>query len=247
LLRYPTFRRTIPGSVHMKKLALFSITLIVLGQKSFCQQADSLVKLPEIPRNKFSVRQLQIPAGLILMGLSVTGNADKSVKNFIKRERNEHMPNFKTHIDNYLQYSPIAVVYGLDAMGIKAKNDFANRSAILVKGELMMLATVGLIKNKAGQLRPDGSDRQSLPSGHTAQAFATATFLAQEYKDRLPWMPYAAYGLASTVGVMRMANNRHYVSDVLLGAGIGILSMKVSYWTHQYKWNKKKREAAMLY
>lgn len=246
-MRYSAFRRTIPGYVHMKKLALFSTILIVLGQKGLCQQADSLVKLPELPRNKFSVRQLQIPIGLMAMGISVSGNADKSIKNLIKRERNEHMPTFRTNIDNYLQYSPIAVVYGLDALGIKAKNDFANRTAILVKGELMMLATVTLIKDKAGQLRPDGSDHQSFPSGHTAQAFATATFLAQEYKDRLPWMPYAAYGLASTVGVMRMANNRHYVSDVLLGAGIGILSMKVSYWTHQYKWNKKRREAAILY
>lgn len=246
-MRYSAFRRTIPGYVHMKKLALFSTILIVLGQKGLCQQADSLVKLPELPRNKFSVRQLQIPIGLMAMGISVSGNADKSIKNLIKRERNEHMPTFRTNIDNYLQYSPIAVVYGLDALGIKAKNDFANRTAILVKGELMMLATVTLIKDKAGQLRPDGSDHQSFPSGHTAQAFATATFLAQEYKDRLPWMPYAAYGLASTVGVMRMANNRHYVSDVLLGAGIGILSMKASYWTHQYKWNKKRREAAILY
>jgi membrane-associated phospholipid phosphatase len=55
-------------------------------------------------------------------------------------------------------------------------------------------------------------------------------------------MPYAAYGLASTVGMMRMANNRHYISDVLLGAGIGILSMKASYWTHQYKWGKKTKK-----
>ena len=232
----------------MKKLALISSFLVIIVQAGFCQQqADSLARLQQLPRNKFSVRQLQVPVTLSLLGLAASGNADKSIKNYIVRERNEHLPTFKTHIDNYLQYSPIAIVYGLDALGIKAKNDIANRTAILVKGELLMLSTVTLLKGTTGQLRPDGSDRQSFPSGHTAQAFATATFLAMEYKDRLPWMPYAAYGLASTVGMMRMANNRHYISDVLLGAGIGILSMKASYWTHQYKWNRKKQAAAILY
>jgi len=221
----------------MKKLIVVLSTALVVSQHSYCQQADSL---PAAPRNRFTLRQLHVPLTLSLMGLVASGNANGSLKNVIVQERNEHLPHFKTHIDNYLQYSPIAIVYGLDAMGIKAKNDFANRTAILIKGELMMLATVSLLKEATNQLRPDKTDFSSFPSGHTAQAFATATFLSQEYKDRFPWMPYAAYGLASSVGLMRMANNRHYISDVLLGAGIGILSMKVSYWTHQYRWGKKK-------
>ncbi|MGN6294334.1 MAG: phosphatase PAP2 family protein [Chitinophagaceae bacterium] len=230
----------------MKKLAVLLSSFIVLAQSGYSQQQTDSIPVPAIPRNKFTVRQLQVPLTLTLMGLAASSNADGSIKNYIVRERNEHLPGFKTHIDNYLQYSPIAIVYGLDAMGIKAKNDFANRTAMLIKGELMMLTTVTLLKNTTDQLRPDGSDRSSFPSGHTAQAFATATFLSMEYKDRFPWMPYAAYGLASTVGMMRMANNRHYISDVLLGAGIGILSMKASYWTHQYKWGKKKT-AKLIY
>lgn len=56
----------------------------------------------------------------------------------------------------------------------------------------------------------------SFPSGHTANAFAGATILSIEYKDKYPWVPYVAYGMASGVGVMRIANNRHYISDVLL-------------------------------
>lgn len=91
-------------------------------------------------------------------------------------------------------------------------------------------------------MRPDGSSYTSLPSGHTAQAFLGASILAQEYQYRYPWMPYAAYGVASTVGVMRMMNNKHYISDVLVGAGIGILSTKIIYWTHQYKWGSKNRK-----
>ncbi|MCH5684333.1 phosphatase PAP2 family protein [Niabella sp. W65] len=115
-----------------------------------------------------------------------------------------------------------------------------NRSAILIKGTLFNLLTVGVIKRYAHQLRPDGSNYYSFPSGHTANAFAAATFLSEEYKHRFKWMPYAAYSIAGTVGLLRMANNRHYASDVLAGAGIGFLSMKLSYWTHRYKWRKKK-------
>ncbi|MGC4013250.1 MAG: phosphatase PAP2 family protein, partial [Luteolibacter sp.] len=139
-----------------------------------------------------------------------------------------------------LQYAPILIAYGLDAAGIPSRNSLANRTAILAKGELLMIASVTVLKYATRQVRPDGSSYTSFPSGHTAQAFAAATFLNEEYKNRLPWIPYAAYGLASSVGLLRMANNRHYVSDVLFGAALGILSVKASYWTHQYKWGRKK-------
>lgn len=104
-----------------------------------------------------------------------------------------------------------------------------------------MIAITQLLKNTAHIQRPDQSNYASFPSGHTAQAFAAATFLNEEYKDRYKWMPYVSYGIATTVGVLRMANNKHYISDVLVGAGIGYLSMKISYWTHHYKWNRKKQ------
>lgn len=149
------------------------------------------------------------------------------------------MPDFRTQVDDYLQYTPIALSYGLDAFGIESKTNFSDRTAVLLKAELMMTATVYTLKRTVGQMRPDGRANNSFPSGHTAQAFVAATFLSEEYKDRFTWMPYLAYGIASSVGVLRMANNRHYISDVLFGAGLGILSVKVSYWTHQYKWGIK--------
>jgi len=200
------------------------------------QPPDSL---PSVSRTSFAIRQLNVPVTLSLMGILANGNGSESFKKEIVEERNEYIRSFHTHIDNYLQYAPFAVAYGLDAAGIRSKTDIVNRTVIMIKGELLMVSAVNLLKNATHQLRPDGSGYNSFPSGHTAQAFAAATFLNEEYKDRLPWMPYAAYGLASSVGLMRMANNRHYVSDVLLGAGLGILSMKVAYWTHQYKWNRK--------
>lgn len=193
-------------------------------------------------RPVFITKSLYAPLSLMAAGITTTIREEASVNHEFAEERNEHFRDFNTHIDNYLQYAPIAIVYGLDALGIRAKTDIANRTAILIKGELLMTGTVTLLKNTTHELRPDGSAYNSFPSGHTAQAFAAATFLSEEYKERYPWMPYAAYGMASGVGLLRMANNKHYLGDVLVGAGLGILSMKIAYWTHRYAWSKRQKE-----
>lgn len=69
-----------------------------------------------------------------------------------------------------------------------------------------------------------------IPSGHTATAFMTATMLTKEYGHRSPWVGIGAYSVATATGLMRMANNKHWLSDVLTGAGIGILSTEAGYY-----------------
>lgn len=79
-------------------------------------------------------------------------------------------------------------------------------------------------------MRPDGSTANSWPSGHTATSFVGATLLHKEYGlTRSPWFSVAGYGAATATGVMRVLNNRHWVSDVMSGAGIGILSTELGY------------------
>jgi len=201
----------------------------------FSQNLDSTAQI----RLRFTFSQLYPSASLVLAGLISNGHSKESIKNELAEERNEHIPKFKTKLDDYLQFSPLVVVYGLDVFGIKSKTDFMNRSAILLKGEILALGTTSVLKRATHVLRPDGSSYTSLPSGHTTQAFAAATFLSEEYKARYHWMPYASYTVASSVGLLRVANNKHYISDVLVGAGIGYLAMKTAYWTHQYKWGKR--------
>jgi hypothetical protein len=216
-------------------LSIFSVFSCLTG---VAQKQDSIY-LRSYDRIRKST---YVPLSLMSVGILANRNTEESIKNEFVEERNEHFAHFHTSIDNYLQFSPIVIAYGLDAFGVHSKTDLANRTAILLKGEIMMGGLVTLLKNTTHQLRPDKSSYNSFPSGHTAQAFAAATFLSEEYKNKFRWMPYAAYSLATGVGVMRMANNRHYISDVLMGAGLGILSMKVSYWTHQYKWGHKQKQ-----
>lgn len=78
-------------------------------------------------------------------------------------------------------------------------------------------------------LRPDGSDYRSFPSSHTTIAFVSATFLHEEYKDQSIWYGVAGYSIATASAVLRMLNNRHWMSDVLVGAGLGIMTTKAVY------------------
>jgi membrane-associated phospholipid phosphatase len=188
--------------------------------------------------HRVTLHGLIAPSSLLIAGIALNGNQYGSVKMRIARYRNEQFSSFHSRADDFLQFSPIAIAYGLEVAGVKSQTDIADRTAILLKGEFMMLASVFTLKYATHQTRPDLSDNKSFPSGHTAQAFAGATFLSEEYKSTINWMPYAAYSIAGSVGILRIANNKHYISDTIFGAGLGILSMKVAYWTHQYKWKR---------
>jgi hypothetical protein len=159
----------------------------------------------------------------------------------VQEERNRYMPNFRYRADDYLQHSPIVIVYGLNLLGVKGKNDFANRTAILIKSEMMVGILTFSLKRITAVPRPDTKELTSFPSGHTAQAFAAATFMAREYGHKSIWYSIGAYTVATGVGAMRVMNNRHWISDVMVGAGIGILSTNLAYLTHQYRWGKKNR------
>ena len=63
----------------------------------------------------------------------------------------------------------------------------------------------------------------SFPSGHTTVAFAAATVYALEYKDK-PWVPILCYTSASLIGLSRITENKHWATDVLVGAALGYLT-----------------------
>ena len=91
----------------------------------------------------------------------------------------------------------------------------------LYKGAGTNLATTLALKYSIDKTRPDGSDDNSFPSGHTSVTFQAASFLLRRYglAYGLP-----AYALATYTGYTRIQSNKHYLTDVLAGATIGILS-----------------------
>ena len=137
---------------------------------------------------------------------------------------------FHSEIDNYTQFSGIALTTGLKLAGVEGRSSWPRLFASSMASYAMMATLVNSIKYTASEMRPDGSTRNSWPSGHTATAFVGATILHKEYGlTRSPWYSIAGYSLATATGVMRVLNNRHWVSDVLSGAGIGILSTELGY------------------
>ena len=152
------------------------------------------------------------------------------VNNKDGKENTQLLTNFKTGIDDYTQFFGPAMVVGLKLGGYEGRSDWPRLLASAAMSYGIMAAFVNGIKYTAKEMRPDGTSANSWPSGHTATAFVGATLLHKEYGlTRSPWWSVAGYGVATATGVMRVLNNRHWVSDVMSGAGIGILSTELGY------------------
>lgn len=156
---------------------------------------------------------------------SMIRGLDMSTRN----ELQEDYPQFKVRIDDYLQFAPAFAVYSLNLAGIKGRNNLVDATGLFLLTEGIMGASVHSLKSLTNIQRPNGSTYNSFPSGHTSSAFAAAEFLRHEYKDVSPWIGYAGYTIATATGMLRMYNNKHWLSDVVAGAGIGILSAKAAY------------------
>ena len=233
----------------MKKIAAILTLGLATAASVNAQQSDSLVTRRDtimlqspfsindalIKQNdrKKAMKSLLIPGAMITYGFITLGNNGlKNINTEIKEDIWLDNPHKPTHIDNYLMFLPAASVYGLNAIGVHGKNNFKDRTMIFLLSNIIVNATVFSVKKVTHQLRPDGSDYFSFPSGHTAQAFAAAEFIRQEYKDVSPWYGITGYTMAAATGYLRLYNNKHWFNDVVAGAGFGILSTKVAYWIY---------------
>lgn len=204
---------------------------LVSSGAMFAQTPDSLLTAP----GKSHSRVVSVfLAPTILIGAGLASMEDRgwysSYDAYACIQRN--YPDFHTTVEDYLMFVPAATVYGLNWAGVKGKNAFVDRSLVYLSSLSLALATNMLIKNFADVERPDGSDRNSMPSNHTAIAFVSATLLFEEYKEKSIWYGIAGYSVATATGVLRMLNNKHWMSDVLVGAGLGILATKTIYWIY---------------
>ena len=78
--------------------------------------------------------------------------------------------------------------------------------------------------------RPDHSDDDSFPSGHTAMAFAAARSIDKEFRKTSIWIPIAGYAVATAIGVERVVNDHHHWYDAVAGAALGVGSAELTWW-----------------
>lgn len=174
-----------------------------------------------------------VPAALLSYGaLSVTSKDLKAFHRSIRDELVEGRQIKPTGVDDYTRFIPAVAVYGLNIGGIKGKHNLVDRTMLYGFSNVIGAGITASAKRMTTVLRPDSSDRHSFPSGHATTAFIAAEFLRQEYKDVSPWYGVAGYAVAAGTGFLRMYNNKHWLSDVVAGAGVGILSTRVAYWLY---------------
>lgn len=155
-----------------------------------------------------------------------TGSFDTDIHSI----RNSIIPDFRYKYDDYLQYAPAALMVGMKAGGYESRSSWGRMLVSDAFSVSIMTATVNGLKYTVGRPRPDGSRNNSFPSGHTATAFTTATLLHKEYGWRNPWFSIGGYTAAAVTGFSRLMNNKHWMTDVMAGAAIGIGSVHLGYF-----------------
>jgi len=217
------------------KVIVVILLVILFFKISVCNaQSDSIYQ-----NKKTSFKKYIVPTLLITYGLTSFNNNGVPSSIAIRDFRNEHFSQFNTSIDDYLVFAPGLLILGLDAFKIKSSSNFINQAAITTKSVILSIGVVNILKYSTLVMRPDNSTENSFPSGHTAFAFTLAEVLHQEFKDK-PLVYISGYTIATAAGAMRILNNRHWFTDVMVGAGIGMLSTHLIYATHQYKWKLNK-------
>lgn len=205
--------------------------------KQHIKREQKKYSLQSCEGHSFRVSQLYAP--LLLVGLGAVGTLEEG---WLKRQQiklshllNGHKDWKKKRFDDWLQYAPMTMYQGLALFPrMSHAHNLRDRLLLHATATLLLASTVNLSKHTISEWRPDESANNSFPSGHTSTAFVGAELTRLEYGN---WAGITAYGIATTVGVMRMYNRRHWFNDLLAGAGIGILSARAAYWL--LPWQKR--------
>jgi membrane-associated phospholipid phosphatase len=176
---------------------------------------------------RFSYKR-QVPS----LALIATGTALlwKGNENLIR-----YTPQTAISADDYLQYAPMVGMYAADIVGVKAQNSAWDQTKYLAISQLACAAVVQTLKYSICAQRPNKGTRNSFPSGHTSVAFVGATVMYHEFKNTNSILAYSGFFVATAVGALRQTNRSHYISDVLAGAGIGILCTNLTYYFEPLK------------
>lgn len=236
--------------------ALMVVALVPAGVQA---QADTVG--PPIPL--FTYRDAVL-AGSVTLGTLLARRIDERAARRLQdssTQANEKLRKLATYVRTTAAPGTIVLGVATYAVGRLARNEKLadlglHSTEALFVGEL----TAGVLKGFVGRARPSlepqnandfqfmrgfhkGDDYRSFPSGHTVAGFAAAAAVTSEMSRYSPdtrvLVGAVMYGGATMVGLSRMYNNRHWASDVIMGAGIGTFAgLKVVRWHHSRPGNR---------
>ncbi|MGZ3768655.1 MAG: phosphatase PAP2 family protein [Bdellovibrio sp.] len=210
--------------VKFRFILFFSIclTIVFVSSKSKANFFDEQVYPVFEPQETDHTKYLWM-TGAAAVGILAVQSIDGDIKS--RYGDHQLMPAWQSRIgDQYVSYGGNILI----AVGqlIWDRDNGINHTRAL----LFTFAATHTLKYLILQERPDGSDHYAMPSGHTSTAFATATSLTMAYgwKVGVP-----AYAMATFTGLSRINDDRHWGSNVMAGALLGILIGKATFFKNK--------------
>jgi len=211
--------------------ALYFLIVFCYLNFSLAQGKDSLATSKQL-------NSLVISSSLLVTGFALNAlKKEKPLKSF------KSIPSALDHF----HYSTAIFGTLVPILGATPKHELLDRTIYLSAGFLLSSAITLPLKKAMDVLRPDGSDYKSFPSGHATTAFAMAQWLREEYKASNPLLSYSGYFIATASSISRVSYHKHHLADVLMGAGIGMLSTKAIYALFPNGFSKSNNKHITLY
>lgn len=211
----------------MKLLKAIAVLLLSLSAtNALCAGAQGAGAVSE-SRDSVTLKSFIAPAALLGGGSAIKIFAHDSFDAAVRETVQGIRPEGRAiAADEYLRFLPFAMGAAL-AFAVPDAG-WGRRGELLLQTGTALVCTAALTKGLkliVDSPRPDASDSNSFPSGHCALAFAGAELVRIQHG--WAWGS-AAYVCAIAVAGMRLYNDAHWFSDVLAGAGIGILGAQLS-------------------
>ncbi len=200
----------------MKKLLIILFVISSIAQAQQLNGKDYFrYAIPEVAKTWEGY--VIFSTGTALSGMALM--VDKPVQNFMTKKA--YLPHWldavsDSYVDHYWAFGVSAV--GALGYGYKTGN-YGEAFRYWAVSNIGTVALTYAFKYGVGRLRPNEKDHKSFPSGHSSVAFATATMYQMWYgwKAGVP-----AYAFAAITAFQRLDDNQHWLSDVIMGAAIGI-------------------------
>lgn len=233
---------------------IFILMLCMLGlwtQALYAQNLDSTASMvpprPYVNDSITAKKDYKIDITYQGLGFVAAGLLIKSRQHDFREMRNLFQKDYHQPWDNFTQYAPLVATWGLHAAGVEGQSSWKRLAASNAISAMFMAGLTNSLKYTVRERRPDGSSSNSFPSGHTATAFMAATILHKEYgQTQSPWYSVAGYSMATATAVGRVLNNRHWVTDVLVGAGVGIIATDLGYFVTDLLMKGKGKKRSVL-
>ncbi|MGV3540160.1 MAG: phosphatase PAP2 family protein [Rufibacter sp.] len=184
-------------------------------------------------------KRLIAPAVFVGLGLLMIDNPVYDRHDFRYDFRTKPFPNFQSDLDYYTIIVPAVGLAAFDIFSSENRHNVTRQIGLLAASGLLASGIMWPLKQVTKVERPNGENTFSFPSGHTTYAFVVATMVSREFKGKSKWIGIGSYAFAGATGMMRVLNDKHWFSDVLAGAGVGILSTNLVYLAHD-RWFKNK-------